>query len=354
MKRPDMPRQTAIRLPLWALVVLPWWLPTAGFAQAPTPASAPAQAFDESAWLERLGSRGVRTHDPSTVVKCKDEYWVFYTGYGIPSFHSKDLVHWEAGPRVFTNPPPWVAQAVPGNRGGMDCWAPDILRVDNRYLLYYSVSVFGRNTSAIGLATSPTLNPNDPHFDWTDQGLVIQSAPGVEFNTIDPSVFRDADGSLWLAFGSFWSGIRLVQLDPRTGKRLALDSPLYSLAHADAIEAACLTRQNGWYYLFVNWGQCCRGTNSTYQIRAGRSDKITGPYVDKAGVNMLLGGGNPVLSTTGPLIGPGHAGLLRENGTNWLSCHFYDRTRRGQPTLALLPLRWDADGWPQVLVPPHP
>lgn len=145
-------------------------------------------------------SRGVTMRDPSTIIKSKDDFWVFHTGRGVMSYHSKDLVKWERGPRVFTNAPDWIAQAVPENRGSY--WAPDIIRLGERYLLYYSASSLGKNTSAIGLATNPTLDPDDPPYRWTDQGMVVQSRASNDFNTIDPAIFHDADGSLWLTFGS--------------------------------------------------------------------------------------------------------------------------------------------------------
>lgn len=298
--------------------------------------------------LKQYGSRRVRVHDPSTIVKCKDEYWLFYTGRGVRSYYSKDLVDWERGPVVFTNAPSWVHEAVPANFSGRDFWAPDVIHLGDRYLLYYSASSFGKNTSAIGLATNPTLDPNDPNYHWTDQGIVVQSGTNDDFNTIDPAVCHAPDGKLWLAFGSFWSGIKLIELDPATGKRIAPDSPIYPLAHYDSIEAAYLYPHNGEFYLFVNWGMCCRGVRSTYNIRVGRSEKITGPYRDKNGVDLLLGGGTLVLESHGPFIGPGHAGIITVSNTNWFSCHFYDGTRRGASTLAILPLRWSPDGWPEV------
>ena len=201
-----------------------------------------------SAQMAGFGSRGVHVHDPSTIVKCGDEFWVFYTGRGVPSYHSKDLVKWEPGPRVFTNAPAWTDQAVPAHRGGY-FWAPDVIHLGDRYLLYYAVSTFGKKISAIGLATNPTLDPSDPKFQWNDQGLVIQSAITNDFNTIDPAISQDAGGKLWLAFGSFWSGIKLIQLDPKTGRRIAPDSPMYSLAHNDSIEASYIYRHDGFYYL---------------------------------------------------------------------------------------------------------
>ena len=108
--------------------------------------------------LEQTASRGIITRDPSTIVKCKDEFWVFYTGRGVPSFHSKDLVTWVPGPPAFKTAPEWIAAAVPQNRN-MSCWAPDVIHLGDRYLLYYSVSSMGKMTSAIGLATSPTSCP---------------------------------------------------------------------------------------------------------------------------------------------------------------------------------------------------
>ncbi len=338
---------------LWLVTQL---LASLGLAQTNSPVSnTSTNSAALTEWLQKVGSRGVRVHDPSTIVKCKDQYWTFYTGRGIPSYHSKDLIHWEAGPRVFTNRISWVTNTVPANRG--DCWAPDITYFDGRYLLYYSVSSFGKNTSAIGLATNPTLDPTDPDFQWTDQGVVVQSDPKTDFNTIDPAVTKDEDGNLWLAFGSFWSGIRMIQLDPKTGKRITPDSPIFALAHFDSIEAAFIYHHDKHYYLFVNWGMCCRGVNSTYNIRVGRSDKITGPYLDKKGENLLTGGGSLFLDTQGPFIGPGHAGIITENGTNWLSCHYYDGVRndgfrRGPSLLATMPLHWTADGWPEVTLPP--
>ena len=301
--------------------------------------------------LEESASRGITTRDPSDIVKCKNEYWVFYTGRGVPSYRSKDLVKWEPGPAVFKAAPEWIAKIVPENRN-MQYWAPDIIKLGDRFLLYYSVSSFGKMTSAIGLATNPTLDPADPAYHWTDRGFVVRTQDGDGYNAIDPSVFNDSDGSLWLTFGSYWTGIKLIQLDSQTGKQMAPDSKPLAIAHNESIEASYLCRHDNFYYLFVNWGGCCAGPKSTYNIRIGRSKSVTGPYLDKAGMDMLHSGGSLFLPTTnGPLIGPGHAGILKAQGKDWFTSDFEgDLRMEGKATLAIMPLRWNADGWPEATV----
>ena len=294
--------------------------------------------------------RGLSVHDPSTIVKSAGQYWLFATGRGIKSYYSPDLKTWTTGPVVLTTLPVWHKRAVPGNRGHL--WAPDVIHLDGRYLLYYSVSTWGVRTSAIGLVSNVTLDPNAPDYRWVDQGMVIQSSDEVNFNAIDPGITLGSDGKLWMTFGSYWSGIKLIQLDRATGKRMAPDSPVSALAYSDAIEAPCLWHHDQHYYLFVNWGQCCRGVDSTYNIRVGRSASITGPYLDKAGTDLLQDGGSRFLETTGQFIGPGHAAIFSEGRTDWLGYHYYDAARRGLASLAVAPLQWDADGWPVAVGPP--
>jgi arabinan endo-1,5-alpha-L-arabinosidase len=305
-----------------------------------------------------VGETDLRIHDPSTIVKQGNTYWVFGTGPGIPAFSSTDRVHWTPRGRVLAEAPAWVGDAVPGNVNAF-FWAPDVRRVRGRYYLYYSVSTFGSNVSAIGLATSPTLDP----ARWEDQGIVVRSVARDDFNAIDPAIFPAPDGRLWLAFGSFWGGIRMIELHPATGKRLHPTSPMVPLAahpqeRNNAIEAPFLHYRDGYYYLFVNWDYCCRGAKSTYNLRVGRSRHVTGPYRDKDGVEMMRGGGTLLLGSQpddgsgapfDPKVGPGHAGILTERGMDRLSFHYeYVRHREGRSMLEIRTLRWDRDGWPRV------
>ncbi|TWT34601.1 arabinan endo-1,5-alpha-L-arabinosidase [Blastopirellula retiformator] len=174
------------------------------------------------------------------------------------------------------------------------------------------------SVSAIALASNPTLDPDDPHYRWTDEGIVVRSHRGDNFNAIDPAVIRTDDGQLWMTFGSFWSGIQLIQLDPQTGLRLDGDKTMRTIASTKEIEAPHLYQHDGWYYLRVNWGKCCRGVESTYNIRVGRSRTITSPYLDQEGVDLAQGGGTLLLETNAPFIGPGHANIL-EQGDDYIS-----------------------------------
>lgn len=293
----------------------------------------------------------IEIHDPSTIVKHGDHYYVFGTGRNIISRSSPDRVYWTNGPRVFQSPPAWTVRSVPGFQDTF--WAPDIVRVNGKYHLYYSVSTWGSQVSAIGLVTNPTLDPKDPAYAWTDQGPVIESRVGSPYNTIDPSLILDGKGDLWMAFGSYWNGIYLVQLDPGTGKRISTNSPVTRLAFNSSIEAAGIKQRGNYFYLFVNWGSCCVGVNSTYHMRIGRSTSITGPYLDRNGVNLANNGGSVFLEGTGKYAGPGHAAFFTEDGRDWMSYHYYDAgswsigyRNYGTARFDIVPLTWSSDGWP--------
>jgi hypothetical protein len=290
-------------------------------------------------------------HDPSTIIECKGRYYDFYTAQGIASKSSADKVYWTPGPPVFTNVPAWTTNAVPGFTGIF--WAPDVLYFNNTYHLWYAVSTFGSQVSAIGLVTNPTLDPSDPSYRWTDQGMVIQSTNGSPYNTIDPSFCWDGSGNLWMAFGSYWNGIFLVQLNATTGLRISSNSPTYHLAYNSSIEASYLFKRGGYYYLWANWGSCCDGVDSTYNIRMGRATSITGPYLDQNGVDMAANGGSVFQQANGKFTGPGHVGIFSTNGTQLWSYHYYDANAfapqygiYGEPALSIAPLSWTTNNWP--------
>ena len=112
--------------------------------------------------------------------------YVFSTGSRIPILCSKDMTAWEFCGRVFEENPRWIADAI---EGVTDLWAPDISLLKGKWHLYYSASTFGKNRSAIGLATNATLNPDSPDYAWVDEGLVIESKPSDRLrNAINPDL----------------------------------------------------------------------------------------------------------------------------------------------------------------------
>lgn len=282
-------------------------------------------------------------HDP-VIAKDGDSFWVFSTGGRIPCRTSKDLVNWRAVGDTLDDLPTWSRQHVPDAK---DRWAPDISFFNGKWHLYYSVSTFGSNQSCIGLATNETLDRESPKYRWKDEGKVVGSTRADDFNCIDPNVVMDDQGVPWLSFGSFWSGIKLVRLDPRSGKTAGT---LIHIAgrQGGPIEAPSIVRHGGWYYLFVSFDQCCKGVDSDYKLMVGRSRKVEGPYVAFDGQAMTNGGGTLVLAGHGACKGPGHNGFISLPEGDYLVHHFYDATNAGVPTLQVRPVVWSDDGWPIV------
>ena len=284
-------------------------------------------------------------HDPSTVIQADGKFYVYATGNGLPAFVSDDGWTWRRAGSVM--------QAVPGGapgpdviaRGGNNSWAPDVIRVGDRYFLYYAAPG-PQPKAAIGLLIGKTLDPGSPDYKWEDGGPIVWSDGVEDSNAIDPGVLRDpTNGSLWLTYGSYFGYIRLVELDPKTGKRLHPERKAVNIAING--EASTMIFRDGWYYLLLTHGSCCAGANSTYNIRMGRSKTVTGPFLDNMGIDMLQGGGKLFLGSAGRYIGPGHFGLLDlGGGVQKFSLHYEaDLDRGGISVLDIRPLLW-RDGWP--------
>ena len=326
-----------------------------------------AVAFAATGATAQQQADPTRAHDPA-IIKHGDTYYVFATANGISMRRSQDLVNWEMLPPVFGELPgmlpTWAAEEVPGVR---NIWAPDISYFNGKYHLYYSLSTFGSNRSAIGLASNQTLDPADPEYRWDDQGKVVESFPGVStHNAIDPNVVLDEQGQPWLSWGSFWGGVKMRKLDPSTGLVSQEDTTLYSLAartsteavqgpnRPRSVEAPFIIRRGEYYYQFLSFDRCCSGVRSTYNIRVGRSEEVTGPYVDAIGVRMTRGGGTLVLAGVGRIRGPGHNSVLIEGDRHYLVHHYYDAEDNGRSKLQIRPLTWTEDGWPVAEEPLAP
>ncbi|MET4157218.1 arabinan endo-1,5-alpha-L-arabinosidase [Agromyces sp. PvR057] len=295
-------------------------------------------------------SGDLATHDPALARDDDGTWWVYSTGNGtvadgnIQIRSSSDGKAWRYEGEVWDEKPEWLTDAV---KGVDNLWAPELVEHDGTWYLYYSASRFGRNTSLIAVATNTTLDPDDPDFEWVDGGAVIGSTTADDFNAIDPGVVVDEQGTPWMAFGSFWSGIRMVELSWPTGLRADDAEPLRIAdrgAPPNAIEAPYLVEHDGDWFLLVSRDACCQGAKSTYNIAVGRADAATGPFLDRDGVPLLEDGGTPLLETDGARVGPG--GQSVADGV--LAFHYYDADAGGAFRLALASIDWDDEGWPVV------
>jgi arabinan endo-1,5-alpha-L-arabinosidase len=296
--------------------------------------TAPAFALD--------GDIGI--HDPSTVIAHAGRYYTYGTG-GLPILSSDDGWTWQRQGSVMSGMPGGKPGEATLARGGNNSWAPDVIHVGDQYFMYYSAPGT-QPKSAIGLLVGRTLDPSSPDYGWRDAGPIVWSDGIEDSNAIDPGVLLDpTNGSLWLTYGSYFGYIRMVELDPKTGLRRYPNRAPTNVAINS--EASIPIYHDGWYYLLVTHGSCCQGANSTYNIRMGRSRKVTGPYLDNMGVDMVEGGGKLFAGSRGRHVGPGHFGLLDlGDGVQKFSLHYEaDLDRGGISVLDIRPLLW-RDGWP--------
>jgi arabinan endo-1,5-alpha-L-arabinosidase len=295
----------------------------------------------------------IPVHDPSMFFD-GSRFYLFATGGLLSIRSSPDILTWSPAGTIFSAVPAWITAML--GTTPTDLWAPDISYLNGQFRVYYAGSSFGSNTSVIGLATSPTLDPRDPTYGWTDQGLVVHSVSSDDFNAIDPSVAFDQDCAPWLVFGSFWSGIKLRKLDAPSGMPAGDDTTLHSLASRDggAIEAPSIISHDGFFYLFVSFDFCCRGTASTYRTMVGRASSITGPYTDKAGNDMMTGAAEQLLAGAGRYIGPGGGTAFAQGNGYLYAYHYYDGDDGGASKLQVRPVAFGSDDWPTLGDPLFP
>ena len=268
-------------------------------------------------------------HDPSTLAECDGKYYTFGTGGG--GIISDDGCSWHSGAER------------PG--GGA---APDVLKIGDRYLVIYGATgggLGGGHNGRILTMWNRTLDPKSPDFKYTT-AIEVAASDGMEdCDAIDPCLMLDpTTGRLWCTYGTYFGEIRLIELDPQTGKRV---SGNVEQAVAIDCEASDLIFRDGWYYLLGTHGTCCDGVNSTYNIVVGRSRSVTGPYLDNVGRDMRHGGGRMVIAAGDRVCGPGHFGrTIIDEGVEVMSCHYEaDFEQGGRSVLGIRPLLWQ-NGWP--------
>ena len=270
-------------------------------------------------------------HDPSTIVECNGKYYTFGTGGG--GLVSADGWVWESG------------AVRPG--GGA---APDAIKIGDRYLVGYSTTgggLGGGHAGRIVTMWNKTLDPTDSlNFAYTEPIEVANSVVDEDCDAIDIGLLMDDNGRLFCTYGTYFGNIRMVELDPKTGERLAGNKPVDV---AIDCEASVMIYRDGWYYLLGTHGTCCDGVNSTYNIVVGRSRNPYGPFIDNVGRDMLRGGGKMVVAADERQFGAGHFGrYIVEPGVEKMSFHWEgDLDRSGRSVLAIRPIIW-REGWPEA------
>jgi beta-xylosidase len=278
-------------------------------------------------------------HDPSRIINDNGSYYFYCTSNDLTGWYtSNGGSTWKQTPKIFPNGIPARVHAACPTNDGHNIWAPDVIWNPNTRLFYVYYSVadwYNGERSAIGLVTSPTLNPSTAK--WTDRGVVIAKTPTAnKYNAIDPGPFFDNSGKMWMTFGSGYASTRdtainVIALDKNTGLRA--DSTT-SVIQSCGCEASYIQPHNGYYYLFWNTGGCCSGSSSTYTIHVARSASVTGPY----------SGTRTFYSSTSNIHGPGQIGVLTEGGKDYYSYHYYPNS--GDSVLGFGTVKWGSDGWP--------
>jgi arabinan endo-1,5-alpha-L-arabinosidase len=295
--------------------------------------------------------------DP-TLFRWQDTYWVFSSGAGISVRSSKDLKTFQLEKQVFAQNPSWIALMVP--KVGGDLWSPYVLSWDRTTIhLYYAASWPGATCACIGHATASSIAPVQTFVDdgipvicsnsttaCVDQSLT----PTDPFTAIDPAVILDDAGNPWMVFGSWESGIQMIELD-RDGTRLDPNTkPAVVAARAPgeskAIQAASLYHFRDYYYLFVSFEG-----SPNHILRAGRAKKVTGPYMDSDGKDMKDGGGRLVLQGDANFKGPGSNMVFDDQNQRLNVYHAYDVSQNNKVVLRIAQLVFDNEGWPKSAGP---
>ncbi|KAL9593746.1 MAG: hypothetical protein Q9219_007405 [cf. Caloplaca sp. 3 TL-2023] len=291
-------------------------------------------------------------HDPSLVRREDGTYFRFSTGGGV-------VVH--TAPSIQG---PWTydGAALPnGSRidkpGNQDLWGPDVAKVGSTYFLYYSVSSFASQDSAIGVATSTTMDAGS----WTDLGNTgIESVQGGKFNAVDGNL-QTANDKIYMNFGSFWSDLYQIEMAAtpiRAAKAVTSATQIaFVPTPPQAQEAAFGYKYGDHYYLFFSVGSCCKydldkpATGQEYKVQVCRSRSVSGPFVDKSGNSCLQGGGTTVLESHGWVYGPGGQGIIHDPSLGPVLYYHYVDTRigysDGQKQFGVNKLNFSS-GWPVV------
>ncbi|MDQ0973869.1 arabinan endo-1,5-alpha-L-arabinosidase [Neobacillus niacini] len=332
-----------------------------GITLPAAPADKPVQNINSDILYKEKDWTTNFTHDAS-IIKADGWYYAFSTDYmvgappkpGIQIRKSKDLIKWEFVGRVFEQ----VSQEAWEWTKGTTFWAPDVVKLNDKYYLYYSVSSVGKRNSYIGVAVSDNIEG-----PWKDEGAVFISQEGDEHtvNAIDPDIVLDEHGQAWMVYGSYFGGIFITKVDSATGKLVdpndegTLMAQRKNMNYGIEGPEIIYNGDTGYYYLTVSY----EWLEDTYNVRTARSKNITGPYVDYNGSEMIdttdesFNTGNKLVGAyrfenSDGWLGTGHNALFEENGEYYLT----HNARAGKDVywshLHVRKIVWTEDGWPVV------
>ena len=293
-------------------------------------------------------------HDPS-MVRFEDGYALMSTNNNLQLWTSEDAYTWRDHKSTVSAIPQWAYEYAPGTEG---IWAPDLYYMNGEFRAYYCVSVFGKRSSAIGYQATTSIMPGTEGYGWKDHGHVFHTVTSDKYNAIDADVVRDTEGNYWMAFGSFGLGIQLIKLDEKTGYQASDDKTVYNIARRTskasegAEEGPSLIEHDGQYFLFTAWDKCCQqGANieqTTYKTAYGRADKVTGPYKDRAGNDMVTGGGTILLERYGRYVGPGGGEAFQDLNRVRFVHHYYDNAGDKFNHIHIRDVVFTEDNWAEM------
>jgi len=288
-------------------------------------------------------------HDPD-IIRYEDGYALATTDNHMLMQFSEDALNWKNGDQAMPKFSQWLYKYAPNM---IDIWAPDIHYIGGEYRMYYCGSEMGIRSSGMGFMSSKEIDPTKPDYGWTDQGEVIHTVKSDSYNAIDAAVLKDLDGKVWMAFGSWGTGIHILELDETTGK-VKNGAKMINIANRGGagIEGASLIEHNGYYYLFTAWDNCCKKgadlENNSYKTTVGRSKSITSGYVDRSGKKLLDGGGTILLSRYGRYYGPAGGEAFQDVNRQRFVNHYYDKNDGGNSYIQVRDIVYTDDDWPEL------
>jgi len=288
-------------------------------------------------------------HDPD-IIRFEDGYALMTTDNHLLMQTSEDALNWKKNDPAMPQFEKWLYTYAPNM---IDIWAPDIHYIGGEYRVYYCGSEMGIRSSGMGFMSSKEIDPSKPGYGWTDQGEVIHTVKSDSYNAIDAAVLKDLQGKVWMAFGSWGTGIHIIELDEKTGK-VADGAKMTNIANrgGSGVEGASLIEHNGKYFLFTAWDNCCKtGANldgNSYKTVVNRANSITGPYLDRSGKTALNGGGTILLQRYGRYYGPAGGEAFEDINRQRFVNHYYDASDTGRAKIQVRDIVYTEDNWPEL------